>query len=166
MRPVSRSDGTLRPLPLKADEENENRLGQYQQMADPDDQRACAFRAYQFSAHRRENRCGASCAGHFSIVSDCFRSSHVCRTSIAQSGVLTRSSRSADAQHSCCKNAEQSDKRSVHCNRSTFDRSWRRWQLATRDRIRSHFREGPGPVVEVTAAQNLRRREAEVLVFL
>ena len=56
---------------------------------------------------------------------------------------LTHTGRSADAQHSCCKNAEDGNILRVHRNRRTFDRSRRRWQLSTQDRFRSSFREGP-----------------------
>jgi uncharacterized protein len=57
--------------------------------------------------------------------------------------LLTPSRRRACVQHPCCKFAEHGDKRRVHCNSLTFDRSRRRWQLTIRDSFRSHFRDGP-----------------------
>jgi hypothetical protein len=58
---------------------------------------------------------------------------------------VTLSSPSAGAQQSRCKFAEHDDRQRVRCNSLTFDSFRRRWQLLTRDRFRSQFREGSLP---------------------
>jgi hypothetical protein len=74
---------------------------------------------------------------------DRFRSYRVERRHNGGSCMLTRSRRSAWAQHPCCRRAELVGERRVHRNRLPSDRSRRRWQLITADRFRSQFREGP-----------------------
>jgi hypothetical protein len=67
---------------------------------------------------------------------------------------LTPSRRSAWAQPSCCKRAEHDGERRVRRNNLTFDTSRRQWRLVTRDRFRSHFRDGQ--------QEKLRRKSVRV----
>ena len=68
---------------------------------------------------------------------------------------MTPSRPSAGAQHLCCRIAEHVGTRRVHCNNLSFDRARRRWQLVTRDRFRSHFRDGPTSDVSRCSSDSL-----------
>ena len=143
LRCTRRSPTVATLLQHNVDPRTKSALGHKRHRLDTDDLTNCAFCASHLLDHSPKLAAPHTNSGRERSLSGGYRAPLPSLTWSCFRSILTHICRSADAQHSCCQNAERGDTRHVHWNGRTFDWSQQRWQLSTRDRFRSQFRDGP-----------------------